>query len=65
MRLSEIKNELTQRDVLFEKNQSRTELSILLQKNLDAKRNAGCLKEIFEVYLNLLLVTIRNEGLIS
>ncbi|RHZ44713.1 hypothetical protein Glove_712g6 [Diversispora epigaea] len=41
MRLSEIQNELLQRDVLFEKNQNRTELSTLLQKNLDEKRNAG------------------------
>ncbi|RHZ88774.1 hypothetical protein Glove_21g132 [Diversispora epigaea] len=40
MRLSEIQNELIQRDVLFEDNQNRIELSILLQKNLDEKRNA-------------------------
>ncbi|CAG8660284.1 8550_t:CDS:2, partial [Diversispora eburnea] len=41
MRLSEIQNELMQRDVLFEENQNRSELSMLLQKNIDEKRNAN------------------------
>ncbi|CAG8607173.1 3163_t:CDS:10, partial [Diversispora eburnea] len=47
MRLSEIQNELIQRDVLFEGNQNRTELSILLQKNLDEKRNAGSFRNLY------------------
>ena len=50
MRLSEIQNELTQRDVSFEKNQNRIELSILLQKDLDVKRNTGCFQISYHLY---------------
>ncbi|CAG8574460.1 18359_t:CDS:2 [Dentiscutata erythropus] len=43
MRLSEIRNELMQRNILFDENCDRTELKTLLQQTLDAEKNSELL----------------------